>query len=403
MRGHLLPAALLAAFGAASAQAADDGHLKIGVLSDMSGLYADLSGPGAVASVKMAVEDAGGSAAGMAIEVVSGDHQNKADIGATMARQWFDESGVDVIVDVPNSAVALAVMGVSRDRHKVALLSAPSTSDITGKACSPYAAQWTFDTYSLAHVTGSAVVKSGGDSWFFIAADYAFGKALTRDTSAVIEASGGKVLGSVFAPLNTPDFSSFLLQAQASGAKIIGLANAGGDAINTIKQGAEFGIGRGGQKFAGLLVFITDVHSLGLSVAQGLQLTTAFYWDQSDAARAWSKRFFDRVGHMPSMIQAGDYSAVAHYLKAVKAVGGKDADKVMAKMRELPIEDFMTHDGKLRIDGRVMRDMYLYEVKSPTDSHGPWDYYKLIQTVPAEQAYRPLNEGGCPLAAAAQH
>jgi branched-chain amino acid transport system substrate-binding protein len=328
--------------------------------------------------------------------VTFADHQNKPDIGATLARQWYDE-GIDVIADVPTSSVALAVEEVSRDKKKIALMSAPASSDIYGKNCSPYTAQWTFDTYSLAHVTGGAVVRNGGDTWYFITADYAFGHALQRDTAAVIEAAGGKVLGSVDVPLNSQDFSSYMLQAQGSKAKIIGLANAGGDTINSVKQAAEFGIVEAGQKLAALLMFVTDVHSLGLKTAQGLQLTTAFYWDQSDESRAWSKRFLDRVHHMPTMVQAGDYSSVMHYLKAVQAVGSKDSDKVMAKMRETPINDFMTKNGILRLDGRVIRDMYLYEVKKPSESTAPWDYFKLVKTVPGDQAYRPLDQGGCPL------
>ncbi len=380
------------------ALAADDGPVRIGVLTDMSSLYADVTGPGSLAAVQMAVEDFGGTVLGKPIEVISADHQNKPDIGSTIARKWYDEEGVDVIADVPTSSVALAVEDVTREKHKIALMSAPASSDITGKNCSPYTAQWTFDTYSLAHVTGGAVVKSGGDSWYFVTADYAFGHALQRDTASVVEAAGGRVLGSVDVPLNTQDFSSYLLQAQGSKAKIIGLANAGGDTINSIKQGAEFGVVEGGQKFAALLMFITDVNSIGLKTAQGLQLTTAFYWDQNEASRAWSKRFLARVRHMPTMVQAGDYSAVMHYLKAVKALGSKDPDKVMAKMRETPINDFMTKDGHLRVDGRVLRDMYLYEVKKPSESKGPWDYFKLVQAVPAAEAYRPLDQGGCPLA-----
>ncbi len=378
------------------AVAAEDGPVKIGVLTDMSSLYADVTGPGSLAAVQMAVEDFGGTVLGKPIEVISADHQNKPDIGSTLARKWYDEEGVDVIADVPTSSVALAVEDVTREKHKIALMSAPASSDITGKNCSPYTAQWTFDTYSLAHVTDGAVVKSGGDTWYFVTADYAFGHALQRDTASVVEAAGGRVLGSVDVPLNTQDFSSYLLQAQASKAKIIGLANAGGDTINSIKQGAEFGVVEGGQRFAALLMFITDVHSIGLKTAQGLQLTTAFYWDQNEASRAWSKRFLARVGHMPTMVQAGDYSAVQHYLKAVKALGSKDPDKVMAKMRETPIDDFMTKNGRLRLDGRVLRDMYLYEVKKPSESTGPWDYFKLVQAVPAVEAYRPLEQGGCP-------
>ena len=377
--------------------AAEDDPVKIGVLTDMSSLYADLTGPGSLAAVQMAVEDFGGMVLGKPIEVISADHQNKPDIGSALARKWYDEQGVDAIADVPASSVALAVENVTREKHKIALMAGPASSDITGKNCSPYTAQWVFDTYSLAHVTGRAVVESGGDTWYFITADYAFGHALQRDTTSVIEAANGRVLGAVAAPLNTQDFSSYLLQAQASKAKIIGLANAGSDTINAIKQGGEFGIGEGGQKFAALLLFITDIHSLGLKAAQGIRLTTAFYWDQNEASRAWSKRFLERIGHMPTMIQAGNYSAVTHYLKAVQALGSKDPDRVMAKMREMPINDFMTKNGHLRIDGLVLRDMYLYEVKKPSESKGPWDYYKLIRTVPGDQAYRPLDQGGCPL------
>jgi branched-chain amino acid transport system substrate-binding protein len=293
--------------------------------------------------------------------------------------------------------VALAVEDVSREKHKLVLFTGAGSSAITGKNSSPYAAHWVYDTYALAHGTGSAIVKEGGKTWFFITADYAFGHALERDTAAVVEANGGKVLGEVRVPLNTQDFSSYLLQAQSSKAQIIGLANAGGDTINSIKQAAEFGIVQGGQKLAGLLVFITDVHSLGLQTAQGLQLTSAFYWNQNDGTRAWSKRFSDRIHRMPTMTQAGVYSAIHHYLEAVKALGTKDPDKVMAKMRETPINDFMTKDGKLRIDGRVLRDLYLFEVKSPSDSKVPWDYFKQLRVIPADEAFRPLDQGGCSL------
>jgi branched-chain amino acid transport system substrate-binding protein len=293
--------------------------------------------------------------------------------------------------------VALAVEEVSREKHKLVLFNGPASSDITGPRCSPYAAHWNYDTYALAHVTGSAIVKSGGQNWFFLGADYAFGHALERDTAAVVEQSGGKVFGAVYHPINTSDFSSFLLQAQASKAQIIGLANAGADTINSIKQGSEFGIVAGGQKFAALLMFVTDVHSLGLKVAQGLQFTSAFYWDMDDATRAFSRRFIERVHHMPTMVQAGVYSATHHYLEAVKAIGTKDPDKVMAKMRETPINDFMTKNGQLRIDGRVVRDMYLLQVKKPEESKGPWDYINVVQKVPGDQAFRPLDQGGCPL------
>ena len=397
MKLHVLWAAAAAvALSAGGAAAQSGGPVKIGVLNDMSGLYADIGGKGSVEAAKMAAEDAG-PVLGQPVQVISGDHQNKPDVGSNIARQWYDQEGVDVITDVPTSSVALAVNEVSREKKKLALWSGPASSDLTGPKCNPYAASWVYDTYALAHVTGGAVVKSGGNSWFFITADYAFGHALERDTAAVVEAAGGKVLGDVKAPLNTSDFSSFLLQAQSSKAKIIGLANAGGDTINSIKQGAEFGIVEGGQKFAGLLMFITDVHSLGLKTAQGLQLSSPFYWDMNDETRAFAKRFSDRAGHPPTFTQAGVYSAMHHYLNAVKALNSKDPDKVMEKMRETPINDFMTKNGKLRIDGRVVRDFYLFEVKKPSESKGPWDYYKLIQTVPGDQAFRPLDKGDCPL------
>lgn len=387
--------ALLAVATPAAAQ------VKIGVLSDMNSLYADITGKGTVAAARMAAEDFG-PVLGKPVEVVSADHQNKADVASGIARRWYDTEGVDMITDGGSSAVALAVEDVSRQKQKLVLFTGPASSDITGKNCSPYAAHWVYDTYALSHVTGSAVVKSGGKTWFFIGADYAFGHALERDTAAVVNAEGGKVLGAVYAPLNTPDFSSFLLQAQASKANIIGLANAGGDTTNAIKQGAEFGVAKGGQQFAALLMFITDVHALGLKAAQGLHFTTAFYWGQNDATRAFSKRFIKEVGHMPTMVQAGVYSATIHYLQAVKALGNKDPLKVMAKMRETPINDFMTHNGKLRIDGRVLRDMYLVQVKKPSESKEPWDYLKVIQTVPGDKAFRPLQEGGCPLVTAAK-
>ena len=395
MRGWLAAVAVVA-LSAGSAVAQSGGPVKIGVLNDMSSLYADIGGKGSVEAAKMAAEDAG-PVLGKPVEVIFGDHQNKPDIGSNIARQWYDTEGVDVITDVPTSSVALAVNEVSREKKKLALWSGPATSDLTGPKCNPYAASWVYDTYALAHVTGSAVVKSGGETWFFLTADYAFGHALDRDTASVVEAAGGKVLGRVNVPLNNPDFSSYLLQAQSSKAKIIGLANAGGDTINSIKQGAEFGIVEGGQKFAGLLMFITDIHSLSLKTAQGLQLSGPFYWDMNDETRAFAKRFADRVGHPPTFTQAGVYSAMHHYLEAIKAAGTKDPDKVMEKMRETPINDFMTKNGKLRIDGRVVRDFYLFEVKKPSESKGEWDLYKLVQTVAGDQAFRPLDKGECPL------
>ena len=395
--GALLAAAAMVALGAGEAVAQSGGPVKIGVLNDMSSLYADIAGPGSVVAARMAVEDLGGKALGQPVEIISGDHQNKPDVGAAIARQWYDQDGVDLITDVPTSSVALAIEEVSREKKKIVLYSGSASSDITGSKCSPYAAHWTYDTYALAHGTGSAVVKNGGDTWFFLTADYAFGHALENDTAAVVKASGGKVLGSVNVPLNTSDFSSFLLQAQSSKAKIIGLANAGGDTINSIKQAAEFGIVEGGQKLAGLLVFVSDVHSLGLKTAQGLQFTEAFYWDQNDQTRAFAKRFFEKQKRMPTMAQAGVYSAVHHYVQAVQALNSKDPDKVMAKMRATPINDFMTKNGTLRIDGRVLRDMYLFEVKKPSESKAEWDYYKQLQVIPADQAFRPLDQGGCPL------
>jgi len=391
----LVSVAMLAlSAGAAAAQSG--GPVKIGVLNDMSSLYADIGGKGSVVAAQMAVDDAG-PVLGQKAVVISADHQNKPDVGSSIARQWYDTDGVDVITDVPTSSVALAVNEVSREKHKIVLFTGPASSDLTGPKCNAYAASWVYDTYSLAHVTGSAVVKSGGNTWFFVTADYAFGHALERDTADVVKAAGGQVLGDVQVPLNTADFSSYLLQAQSSKAKIIGLANAGGDTINSIKQGAEFGIVEGGQKFAALLVFITDVNSLGLKAAQGLQLTSPFYWDQNDETRAFSKRFAEKMGHPPTFDQAGVYSAVAHYLKAIKAIGTKDPDKVMAEMRKLPINDFMTKNGKLREDGRVIRDMYLFEVKKPSESKGEWDLLKLIETVPGDKAFRPIDQGGCPL------
>jgi branched-chain amino acid transport system substrate-binding protein len=392
----LMAAAAIVALGAGPAAAQSGGPVKIGVLNDMSSLYADIGGKGSVAAAEMAAEDAG-PVLGQKVQVISADHQNKPDVGANIARQWYDTEGVDVITDVPTSSVALAVNEVSREKKKLALWSGPATSDLTGPKCNAYAASWVYDTYALAHVTGGAVVKSGGDTWFFVTADYAFGHALERDTADVVKAAGGTVLGDVNVPLNTPDFSSFLLQAQASKAKIIGLANAGGDTINSIKQGAEFGVVEGGQKFAGLLIFLTDIHSLGLKTAQGLQLSGPFYHDMNDETRAFSKRFEQRTGRPPTFTQAGVYSAMHHYLNAVKALGTKDPDKVMAKMRETPINDFMTKNGKLREDGRVIRDFYLFEVKKPSESKGEWDLFKLIQTVPGDQAFRPLDKGDCPL------
>jgi len=346
----------------------------------------------------MAVEDYGADKKGLKVEIVSADHQNKADVGSNIARQWFDVDKVDVIVDVPNSAVALAVNQIVKEKGKAFLVSGAASSDLTGKACSPNTIHWTYDTWSLANGTGSAIVKTGGDTWFFITADYAFGHALERDTEAVVIKNGGKVLGKVRHPLNTSDFSSFLLQAQASKAKIIGLANAGGDTTNSIKQAAEFGIVRGGQSLAGLLVFITDVHALGLPTAQGLIMTEAFYWDQNDRTRAFAKRFAERNrGIYPTMVHAGVYAATLHYLKAVEALKNDDGTKVIAKMKDMPTDDPLFGKGTIRLDGRKIHDMYLFEVKKPSESKGPWDYYKLRSTIPAAQAFRPIDQGECPL------
>jgi branched-chain amino acid transport system substrate-binding protein len=389
-------AAVLALTAPASAQMSGD-VVKIGVLNDMSGLYADIAGPGSVEAARMAIADFGGSVNGKKIELISADHQNKPDVGSAIANQWFGNDGVDAIVDVPTSSVALAVQEVARNKSKVFLISGAAASDLTGKACSPTSVHWTYDTVALANGTGSAVVKAGGDTWFFITADYAFGHALERDTAKVVEETGGKVLGKIRAPLNTADFSSFLLQAQSSKAKIIGLANAGGDTINSIKQTAEFGIVEGGQKLAGLLVFISDIHSLGLQTANGLQLTEAFYWDQNDATRAWSKRFFDKMKREPTMVQAGVYGAITHYLAAIKATGSDDGPTVVKQMKATPVNDFMTKNGKIREDGTLVRDMYLFEVKKPSESKGAWDYYKQIAVIPGEEAFKLPGPNQCPL------
>ncbi len=394
----LTAVACILSCGTAWAQISD-GVVKLGVLNDMSSLYADVSGKGGVVAAQMAAEDFGGKVLGAPIEIIGGDHQNKPDVGAGLARQWIDTDHVDAIVDVPTSSVALAIQEVTREKKRIFLMSGPASSDLTGKACSPYGIHWTYDTYALARGTGGALVKQGGNTWFFITADYAFGHALERDTGNAVKAAGGTVLGAVNAPLNTQDFSSFLLQAQASKAKVIGLANAGGDTINSIKQASEFGIVAGGQKLAGLLVFLSDVHSLGLKIAQGLTITSAWYWDKDDASRAFAKRFMARnpTGLPPTYIQAGIYTEVTFYLKAIQAAGTDDADKVVAQMRKMKINDFMTKDGWLREDGRVMRDMYLEEVKSPAESKYPFDYLKILATIPPDQAFRPLKEGNCPL------
>ena len=397
MRSRLLTVVIAAAIVAAAPALADDGPLKLGLILDMSSLYADITGVVSETAAKMAAEDFGGKVLGRPIEILAADHQNKADIAAEIARKWFDTEHVEALMDVAASATALAAINVAKDKNKVVILNGPGSSAITNEACMPSSVHYTYDTYAMAHVIGGATVKNGGDTWFFITADYAFGYALEKDTAAVVQAAGGKLLGDVRVPLNTADFSSFLLQAQTSKAKIIGLANAGGDFINSVKQSAEFGIVKGGQNLAGLLVFINDVNSLGLEATQGMLLSSAFYWDMNDETRAWAKRFFERVHKMPNMGQAGVYSATTHYLKAVQAAGTVDTAKVMATMRETPVNDFFAKNGRIREDGRMVHDMYLFEVKKPSESKQPWDYYKLIATVPAEEAFQPLSESRCPL------
>jgi branched-chain amino acid transport system substrate-binding protein len=388
--------ALAASSGVANAQISDD-VVKIGVLTDMSSLYADATGKGSLAAVQMAVADYGGKVKGKPVEVISADHQNKPDVGVNIARNWYDNEKVDAIFDVPTSSVALPISALTKEKNKININSGGGSSDITGVACSPNTVHYTYDTYALSNVAGKAMVKRGEDSWFFITADYAFGMALERDAANVVKEFGGKVIGDVRHPLNSSDFSSYLLQAQASKAKVVALANAGGDTTNALKQASEFGLMKGGQKLIALLLEITDVHSLGLKAAQGLILTDAFYWDMNDETRAFSNRFNQKVGHMPTMIQAGLYSATMHYLKAIEATGTDEAPKVMAQMRATPINDFFAKNGKIRIDGRMVHDMYLFEVKKPEESKGEWDLYKLLATVPGDEAFRPLDKGGCPL------
>ena len=394
----LLGTALSLSAGLAFAQ---DKVVKIGSLSDQSGLYADLGGPGSTLAAQMAVEDSGLTDKGWKIDIIAGDHQNKPDIGVNIARHWFDVDKVDVIVDVPNSGVALAVSNLVKEKNGILLDSGAGTSDLTNAQCTPNTIHWTYDTYTLAHGTGTALTKSGGNTWFFLTADYAFGAALERDTTAAVQAAGGKVLGGVKAPLSTADFSSFLLQAQASKAKIIGLANAGADTTNSIKQAAEFGITTSGQKLAALLLFITDVHSLGLKTAQGLNFTETFYWDLNDGTRAFAKRFQERAKNhsMPTMVHAGVYSSLLHYFKALDALGGNphDGAKVVAKMKEMPTDDPLFGKGSIEPNGRTLHPAYLFEVKSPAESKGPWDYYKLVSTISADDAFTPLAKSTCPL------
>ncbi|MCA8879452.1 MAG: ABC transporter substrate-binding protein [Rhodobacteraceae bacterium] len=387
-------AACLAA--AAHAQDVSDGVVKVGILTDMSGTYSDLAGPGAVTAAEMAVADFGGKVLGMPIEIVSADHQNKADIAANTAREWGDNEKVDAFAELVTTSTALAVYEIANQQHKIALVSGAASSPLTNDKCIPTGVHYTYNTTALANGTAKAVVAEGGDTWFFITADYAFGQALEADTTKVVEAAGGQVLGSVKHPFPNQDFSSFVLQAQASGAKVIGLANAGADTTNAIKAAKEFGLIQGGQQIAALLMFITDVNALGLDTAQGIQLTTGFYWDMNDETRAWSQKFFDKTGKMPTMVQAGVYSSLMHYFQAIEAAGTDETDAVMAKMREMPINDFFATNGKIRTDGRMVHDMYLVQVKTPEESKGPWDYYKIIRTIPGDEAYGTLDESTCP-------
>jgi len=389
--------AAAALFGTAAQ--AEDISVKLGVMNDMSSLYADITGTGSVTAAKLAVQDFNPAAHGMKVELISADHQNKPDIGANIARQWFDVDHVDAILDVPTSSVALAITDITREKNKVFLVSGAASSDLTGPKCSPNTVHGTYDTWMLANGTGKALVKTGGDTWFFLTSDYAFGHALERDTASAVTAAGGKVLGAVKHPLNTQDFSSFLLQAQASKAKVIGLANAGGDTINAIKQGAEFGITAGGQQFAGLLVFVTDVNALGLKIAQGLVLTETWYWDMNDANRAWTKRWqAERQGKFPSMVHAGVYAETLHYLKAVAALkSAADGKAVVAQMKALPTDDTLFGKGYIRPDGRKIHPTYLFQVKKPEESKYPGDVYVVRATIPAEEAFRPLKDGNCPM------
>ena len=386
-------AAFLAGIGAAQAQIA----VKLGVLNDRSGVYSDLGGEGSVVAARMAVEDFKPEAHGLKVEVVSADHQNKPDIGASIARKWYDQENVDVILDVPTSSVALAIAQIAKEKNRLQLNSGAATSDLTGPACTLNTIHWAYDTVQLANVTGGAMVRQGGDTWFFLTADYAFGHALERDTAAVVQKNGGKVVGSVRTPFPSSDFSSFLLQAQASKAKVIGLANAGGDTVNSIKQASEFGITQGGQKLAGLLVFVNDIKAIGLKTAQGLNFSETFYWDYNDATRAWTKRFMSHLNRAPNMTNAGVYSSVLHYLRAVAATKTKDPAKVVAWMKANPFEDAVFGKGYVREDGRVMIDAFLLEVKKPEESKGDWDLLKVVAKVPADQAFRPMSDGNCPL------
>lgn len=398
MRDLMLASALVALACAtpAGAQISDD-VVKIGVLTDMAGVTADITGKGSVIAAELAVQEFGGSVLGKPIQVVAADHQHKADLGTNIARRWIDVDKVDALVDIPNSAVALAVQSLAREKKRIVMFSGAGTTALTNEQCSPYGFHWTYDTYGVSHGTASAVVKAGGASWFMLASDYAFGHQLQKDATEVVEANGGKIVGAVRHPLNNADFSSFLLRAQASGAKVIGIANAGNDTVNAIKQAGEFGIAEQGQSLAALIFFLQDVHSLGLKATQGTYLTTASYWDLDDASRAWSEQFMQRAGMMPSMLHAGVYGSVLHYLKAIKQAGTDDPDKVAAAMRVMPINDAFTRDAHIRADGRVLREMYLARVKRPADSKGPWDYFEIVRKIAPEETVWPPSESKCQL------
>jgi branched-chain amino acid transport system substrate-binding protein len=374
-----------------------DVAVKLGVLNDRSGVYSDLAGEGSVVAAQMAVDDYKAAEKGITVSIVSADHQNKPDIASNISRQWYDQDGVDVILDVPTSSAALAVAEITREKNKIFMNSGGGTSDLTGKACSPNTVHWTYDSWQLAHGTASAVVANGGKKWFFVTADYAFGQAMERDATEVVKAGGGEVVGSIRHPFPGTDFSSYLLQAQSSGAEVVAFANAGGDTINSVKQASEFGLAQSGQQLAGLLVFANDVHSLGLETAQGLTLTESFYWDLNDGTREFAARFEEKMNKKPSMVQAGVYASVLHYLKAVEALGDKDATKVMAKMKETPTDDALFGKGMIRADGRKIHQSYLFQVKKPEESKGEWDLYNLVSTIPAEESFRPLDQGGCSL------
>ena len=395
MKKLVLGGALLALAGLPALAQVSDDVVKIGVLTDMGGVTADIGGKGSVIAAELAVKEFGATVLGKPIQIVAADHQHKADVGTTIARQWFDVDKVDAVVDIPNSAVALALQSLAREKKRIVMYSGAGTTALTNAQCSPYGFHWTYDTYAVARGTASAVVKAGGTSWFMLAADYAFGHQLQKDATDVVEANGGKVVGAVRHPLSNADFSSFLLRAQASGAKVIGIANAGGDTINAIKQAGEFGLAEQGQSLAALIFFLQDVHSLGLKVTQGTYLTTASYWDLDEPSRAWSKQFMERAGMMPSMLHAGVYGSVLHYLKAVKEAGTDDPDKVAAAMRAMPINDAFTKNATIRADGRVLRDMYLARVKKPADSKAPWDYFEIVRKIAPEETVWPLSESGC--------